>query len=81
MIRVTATDLDRDPGDSSTCEVEDDYVLAEAMLRAAVAGIELGPYDQVILDWMLTWDQPTLATIASIIRRVGERGPITPEDR
>lgn len=54
---------------------------AEAMLRAAVAGIELGAYDEVILDWMLTWDQPTLATIASIIRRVGERGPITPEDR
>ncbi len=65
MICVTTTDLDRDPGDSSTCEVEDDYVLVA----------------QVILDWMLTWDQPTLATIASIIRRVGERGPITPEDR
>ncbi len=30
MIRVTATDLDRDPGDSSTREVEDDYVLVTA---------------------------------------------------
>lgn len=72
MIRVTATDLDRDPGDSSTCEVEDDYVLV-----AAGSAWQ----DSVQVYRKSDGTETHVITIKGIIRRVGERGPITPEDR
>ncbi|MEV7090647.1 hypothetical protein AB0O07_33090 [Streptomyces sp. NPDC093085] len=37
----------------------------------AVAGVELGAYDRRIVDWIAGWDYPTVATIASLIRRAG----------
>ncbi|MEV0639122.1 hypothetical protein AB0I77_30140 [Streptomyces sp. NPDC050619] len=33
------------------------------------AGVELGTYDRLIVDWIARWDYPTVATIASLIRR------------
>jgi hypothetical protein len=33
------------------------------------AGVELGTYDRRIVDWIAGWDYPTVATIASLIRR------------
>ncbi|GGK65700.1 hypothetical protein GCM10010094_28430 [Streptomyces flaveus] len=38
-----------------------------AELKAA--GVELGAYDRLIVDWLAGWDYPTVATIASLIRR------------
>ncbi|MFG3214790.1 hypothetical protein [Streptomyces tendae] len=35
------------------------------------AGVELGAYDRRIVDWIAGWDYPTVATIASLIRRAG----------
>ncbi|MET8982061.1 hypothetical protein ABZX85_41360 [Streptomyces sp. NPDC004539] len=35
------------------------------------AGVELGAYDRLIVDWIAGWDYPTVATIASLIRRAG----------
>ncbi|WP_217238679.1 hypothetical protein [Streptomyces sp. AC555_RSS877] len=35
------------------------------------AGVELGTYDRLIVDWIARWDYPTVATIASLIRRAG----------
>ncbi|MET7714666.1 hypothetical protein [Streptomyces sp. NPDC005407] len=49
----------------------------QAMQRAALyaeldsAGVELGTYDRRIVDWIAGWDYPTVATIASLIRRAG----------
>ncbi|MFJ4786158.1 hypothetical protein [Streptomyces sp. NPDC088794] len=37
----------------------------------ANAGVELGTYDRRIVDWIAGWDYPTVATIASLIRRAG----------
>ncbi|EGX58164.1 hypothetical protein SZN_19083 [Streptomyces zinciresistens K42] len=37
----------------------------------AGAGVELGAYDRRIVDWIAGWDYPTVATIASLIRRAG----------
>ncbi|MFF5148120.1 hypothetical protein ACFY6U_51925 [Streptomyces sp. NPDC013157] len=33
------------------------------------AGVELGTYDHRIVEWIAGWDYPTVATIASLIRR------------
>ncbi|MDX2828495.1 hypothetical protein PV416_47495 [Streptomyces ipomoeae] len=37
------------------------------------AGVELGAYDRRIVDWIAGWDYPTVATIASLIRRAAHR--------
>lgn len=36
-----------------------------------LAGVTLGTYDHRIVDWLAKWDWPTVATIASLIRRAG----------
>ncbi|MET7601364.1 hypothetical protein ABZS96_02305 [Streptomyces avermitilis] len=33
------------------------------------AGVEMGAYDRRIVEWLAGWDSPTVATIASLIRR------------
>jgi len=49
----------------------------ESLQRAALyaeldnAGVELGTYDRLIVDWIARWDYPTVATIASLLRRAG----------
>ncbi|MER7576843.1 hypothetical protein [Streptomyces sp. NPDC126514] len=37
------------------------------------AGVELGTYDHRIVEWIAGWDYPTVATIASLIRRAAHR--------
>ncbi|MFF0014565.1 hypothetical protein [Streptomyces sp. NPDC005374] len=50
----------------------------QAAQRAALlaeldsAGVELGTYDRLIVDWIAGWDYPTVATIASLIRRAAD---------
>jgi uncharacterized repeat protein (TIGR03917 family) len=41
----------------------------EEALRRALAGVDLGQYDELIVRWLAGWDAPTVATVASLIRR------------
>ncbi|GAA2466552.1 hypothetical protein [Streptomyces macrosporus] len=43
--------------------------LAVLLAELTAAGVELGEYDRRIVDWLAVWDWPTVATIASLIRR------------
>lgn len=43
--------------------------LAREMLDEALTGIPLGAYDARIVGWLKGWDVPTVATIASLLRR------------
>ncbi len=40
-----------------------------AALAHALAGVPLGAYDTRILTWLAGWDNPTVATVVSLIRR------------
>lgn len=46
-----------------------------AAVAEAFAGVELGAYDQRIIDWMIRmWDQPTMATVVSLVIRARRAG-------
>lgn len=38
-------------------------------LAGALAGVRLGAHDRLVLHWLTGWDNPTVATIVSLIRR------------
>jgi hypothetical protein len=42
-----------------------------AELLEALDGIELGAYDRRIVDWLASWDAPTVATVCSWLLRKG----------
>lgn len=46
----------------------------EAALREvlAAAGVELGAYDERIVQWLSGWEWSTIATIASWVQRAGQ---------
>ncbi len=44
-------------------------------LAGVMAGIELGAWDQQILEWMAGWDTSTVLTVASWIVRARAAGP------
>lgn len=39
----------------------------------AAAGVELGTYDQRIVEWVAGWDWSTVATITSWVKRAGDQ--------
>jgi len=41
-----------------------------AALVAALQGVELGAYDECILQWLAIWDVPVVATVISLLYRV-----------
>ncbi|MGW6210909.1 hypothetical protein [Streptomyces sp. NPDC055109] len=45
------------------------------MAELEAAGVELGSYDLRIVDWLAGLDWPTVATIASLIRRAHRSAP------
>lgn len=47
-----------------------------ARLREVVtaAGVEVGSYDQRILDWLAGWEPQTVEVIAALIERATQRG-------
>jgi hypothetical protein len=45
-----------------------------AVLLDALAGVELGAWDESILEWLAGWDWPTVATVASLIKRARRVG-------
>jgi len=40
-----------------------------AALLEPLDGIQLGEYDHRIVDWLARWDVPTIAVVASLLRR------------
>jgi hypothetical protein len=38
-------------------------------LAHALIGVELGTHDRRILDWLALWDNPTVATVVSLLHR------------
>jgi hypothetical protein len=46
------------------------------LLDEALTGIELGRYDQQIVDWLKRADQPTIVTVASLIARATKQHEI-----
>jgi hypothetical protein len=50
-------------------------------LRAPLAGIELGTYDERILTWIVEiCDTPTVMTIVSLLHRARAAQPLPPAD-
>jgi hypothetical protein len=41
----------------------------EEAITAALAGVELGAYDERVIAWLLNGDDPTLRTVVSLIWR------------
>lgn len=46
----------------------------EAALLSALAGVDLGDYDRRIITWLSSRDDPTVATIVSLITRARAAG-------
>ncbi|GAA4855364.1 hypothetical protein ACFQ34_03860 [Pseudonocardia benzenivorans] len=40
-----------------------------AALLEQLDGVPLGDYDHRIIDWLARWDVPTIAVVASLLRR------------
>ncbi|HZZ51176.1 MAG TPA: hypothetical protein VFE65_30150 [Pseudonocardia sp.] len=51
-----------------------DKVRFRAALDEALTGVQLGAYDERILDWVALWDTPTVAVIASLLHRARQAG-------
>lgn len=49
-------------------------VVCETALRDALRGIELGAYDDQIVEWMADWDVPTVAVFVSLLERARAAG-------
>jgi hypothetical protein len=43
------------------------------VLLEELAGVELTPYEDRIVRWLAGWDQPTLAAVVSIFRKLRVR--------
>ena len=48
------------------------------ILTGVLAGIELGTWDQRIVQWLAGWDTCTVLTVASLIARARAAGPARP---
>lgn len=46
----------------------------ERAIRAALAGVELGAYDERMIGWLSRWDVPTVATVVSLLGRARAAG-------
>jgi hypothetical protein len=46
------------------------------VLAGVLAGVELGVWDERIVDWLAGWDACTVLTVASWIARARESGPL-----
>jgi hypothetical protein len=50
-----------------------------AMMRAALAGVELGTWDERILAWLAHWcDTPTFLVVLGLVERARHAGPNPP---
>ena len=63
--------LDREPPSILPYPSRDDR---EAWIRQALAGVELGDYDQRIIAWLAGSDVATVGTVVSWLHRVRQAG-------
>jgi hypothetical protein len=47
-----------------------------AALLEPLGGVELGAYDRRIVDWLAGWDTSVIGTVASLLHRAREAGPL-----
>jgi hypothetical protein len=47
---------------------------AMAAIREPLAGIELGAYDQRIIEWLAGYDEPTIGALVSLLYRARQAG-------
>lgn len=47
---------------------------AAAALREPLEGVELGAYDERIIEWLAGWDIPTIGTVVSLLHRARRAG-------
>ncbi|GAA3054139.1 hypothetical protein GCM10010464_18560 [Pseudonocardia yunnanensis] len=45
-----------------------------AAIREALAGVELGAYDERMIEWFAGWDVSTVGTLVSLLDRVRAAG-------
>jgi hypothetical protein len=45
-----------------------------AAIRDALAGVELGAYDERMIEWLAGWDVPTVGGLVSLLNRVRAAG-------
>ena len=64
------------PGEATQEAVERRRQERIAVLREPLAGLELGGYDELIVQWLADWDIPTVATVASLLHRARAAGPL-----
>jgi hypothetical protein len=70
-------DRKNDPISDTPLDIAPFGFLPHAQQRAVLfaeldkAGVTLGAYDRIIVDWLGGWDYSTVATIVSLIRRAG----------
>jgi hypothetical protein len=43
-------------------------------ISEALAGVELGEYDRKMIEWMASWDEPTIGTWVSLLYRTRRAG-------
>jgi len=48
---------------------------------AVLEGVELGAYDERMIEWLVSWDDPTCRTIASLMWRCRLAGAYRTEAR
>lgn len=65
------TNIPTDPIEGDPIDVYRGMDLGEvrALLDHVLGGVQLGAYDTRIVDWLKSWDQPTIVTVASLILR------------
>ena len=47
------------------------------ILVEALVGVELGAWDERIVEWLAGWDACTVLTIASLLVRARDSGPLS----
>jgi hypothetical protein len=60
------------PGEPLPSASEQEAALREVL--ATAGGVELGAYDERIIEWLGKWEWSTVATIASWVQRSGQGG-------
>ena len=74
-INIPSGPIDSAPWGAIRTELlEPNQPIFEKAIRDALAGVELGTYDESMVVWLSGWDAPTVAVFVSLFNRVREAG-------
>lgn len=68
-INIPTGPLDIAPFDAIRNQPGEGQTARREALARALGGVHLGSYDRQIINWLADWDNPTVATIASLLTR------------